>query len=359
MYYDRTSLAGPQLGETRNTIDVDLVHHVAALPRQNLRWGAGMHWSPSRFEQVVPSLILDPQNETDSIYSAFVQDELAVIRDRLSLTMGVKLEHNNFTGGEVQPSVRLLWTPAAGQSLWGAVTRAVRTPSQLEEDVQLERFLIATPPTFLQLVGNPSFEVERVIGYEGGYRIGLGGRAFIDLSAFRNRHDGLQSFGQAFLVIAPTPLPAHRLFVLPYANGAAGTSDGFEIAPDWKVNNFTQVKASYSYLNVSVHNTTTVNDLLNVIPTYNGSSPHHQVVLQPILTLPRGWDLTQTYRYVSALPARATASYVTLDARLAWHMTPAVEVAVVGQNLLQDRHVEFGPSVMIKRAAYLSLTWRR
>jgi len=99
-----------------------------------------------------------------------------------------------------------------------------------------------------------------------------------------------------------------------------------------------------------------------VIPTYNGSSPHHQLVLQPILTLPHGWELTQTYRYVSALPARATSSYVTLDARLGWHLLPSLDIAVVGQNLLDDRHVEFahdpGPAVAIRRAAYLSVSWR-
>jgi iron complex outermembrane recepter protein len=363
VYYDRTSLAGPQVGETRNTIDVDFVHHLAAFPRQDLRWGAGMHWSPSHFDEVVPTLVLDPTNETDSIYSAFVQDEVALVRNRLSLTMGAKIEHNNFTGAEVQPSVRLMWTPAEGQALWGAVTRAVRTPSQLEEDVKLDRFLLASPPTFLELNGSSAFRAERVIGYEGGYRIAAGGQAFIDVSAFRNRHDDLQSFGQGSAVIAATPAPAHVLFVLPYANGAAGTSDGVEIAPDWKINRWAQVKASYSYLNLSVHNTTTVNDILSVIPTYNGSSPHHQITFEPVLTLPRGWELNQTYRYVSALPARAVPAYATLDARLAWRASPALEVAIVGQNLLQDRHVEFGhnpgPIVAIARAAYVSVTWRR
>jgi iron complex outermembrane receptor protein len=364
VYYDRTVFAGPQLGETRNTFDVDFVHHFGSLPRQDIRWGAGLHWSPSTFQQTVPSLVLTPAEETDSIYSGFLQDEVAVVRDRVSLTAGVKIEHNNFTGAEIQPSVRLLWKVTPRQSIWAAVTRAVRTPSQLEEDVTLYRFLQTKPfLTYLRVQGDPTFDAERVIGYEGGYRVAVGEQAFIDTAIFRNRHDDLQSFGQASAVVAPTPAPAHVDFVLPYANGAAGTSDGFEIAPDWKASRWLQIKGSYSFLSVAVHNTTSVADILNVIPTYNGSSPRHQAVVQPILTLPRGWEIDQTYRYVSALPARAVPAYATLDARVAWRATPSLIVGVTGQNLFQDRHAEFGhdpgPVVMISRAVVASATWRR
>jgi iron complex outermembrane receptor protein len=259
--------------------------------------------------------------------------------------------------------VRLLGKIAPRQSLWAAVTRAVRTPSQLEEDVTLDRFLLAKPLTYLELRGNPAFQAERVIGYEGGYRAAIGEQAFVDVAVFRNRHDDLQSFGQAVVAAATTPAPAHANFVLPYANGAAGTSDGIEIAPDWKIGPWLQVKASYSFLTVNVHNTTAVTDVLNVIQTYNGSSPRHQAVVQPILTLPRGWEIDQTYRYVSALPARNVPAYATLDARLAWRATPSLDLAVTGQYLFHDRHAEFthdpGPIVMISRAVVLSATWRR
>ena len=363
VYYDRTSFDGPQLGETRNTVDVDFVHHVGALTRQDIRWGAGLHLSPSTFHQTVPSLILTPADETDSIYSAFVQDEIAVVRNQLSLTAGAKVEHNNFTAAEVQPSVRLLWKITPHESAWAAVTRAVRTPSQLEEDVTLDRFLLARPLTYLEVRGNPAFQPERVIGYEAGYRTAIGSQAFVDVAVFRNRHDDLQSFGAASVAVAATPAPVHTLFVLPYANGAAGTSDGVEIAPDWKASQWLQVKGSYSYLSVDVHNTTAVNDILNVIATYRGSSPRHQAVVQPILTLPHGWEITQTYRYVSALPARAVPAYATLDARVGWRATPSLEIAVTGQNLFQDAHVEFGhdpgPIVSIARAINVSATWHR
>jgi iron complex outermembrane receptor protein len=362
VYYDRTTLLGPQAGETRNTLDVDFVHHLG-LPRQDIRWGAGLHRSPSTYTDVVPSLVLNPVHETDSISSAFVQDEIALVPDRVSLTAGVKVEHNNFTGAETQPSVRALWRPTRRQSLWGAVTRAVRTPSQLEEDVTLDRFLTASPLTYLEIQGRSTFEAERVLGYEGGYRIAMGDRAFLDVAAFHNRHDDLQGFGAASFGVATSPAPPHFVFILPYANADAGTSSGVEIAPDWKATPWLQLKGSYSYLHVDIHNATTVEDVLDTVGTYNGSSPRHQAVVQPILTVSPRWEIDQTYRYVSALPARDVPAYTTLDARAAWHATPSLDIALIGQNLLQDDHVEFGhnpgPNVAIARTAAVSVTWHR
>jgi iron complex outermembrane receptor protein len=341
-------------------VDLDVVHHFG-VTRQDVRWGLGMHLSPSRFTQTVPTLDLTSHNETDSIYSAFAEDEIALVPERVSLTVGAKLEHNNFTGAEVQPSVRMMWTPTDRQSTWFGVTRAVRTPSQLEQNLRLMRFLMATPPTFLQILGSSSFQAERVVGYEAGYRLALANQAFIDVSTFRNRHDDLESFGQGSLTLAASPTP-HVLFSLPYANGAAGVSGGFEMAPDWKVSRWAQIRSSYSYLHVDVHSTLTAPDILKVIPTYNGSSPAHQATLQALVTLPRGWEVDQTYRHVSALPARATPAYTTLDARVGYRLSSSLDISVVGQNLLQNHHAEFGhdpgPIVYIKRGVYAAVTWR-
>jgi iron complex outermembrane receptor protein len=361
-YYDRTSMLGPQLGETRNTVDVDFLHHLGSLPRQNLRWGLGMRRSPSEFTQTVSTLDLMPHNRTDSIYSAFIQDEIALIRNQVWLTAGMKIEHNNYTGPELQPSARILWTPTPRQSVWAAVTRAVRTPSELEASVQLTRFLASSPLTYLQVVGSSSFQAERVMGYEAGYRISPNDQFFMDVAAFHNRHDDLESFGSGSVAIVRSPAPAHVLFILPYANGAAGTSDGLELTPDWKPTRWGQLKGSYSYAYIDVQNASGAPDPLKVIALYNGSTPRHQIVVQPQITLPAGWEIDQMYRYASALPARAAAAYVTLDLRIARQFNRHFEVSLVGQNLLQDHHVEFGhdpgPSVAIERSVFATVRWQ-
>ncbi len=159
--YDRTYLLGPQVGETRSTFDADFVHHLPSLRRQVLRWGLGLRVSPSDIIQTVEGLDVLPHSETGSNYSAFLEDEIALVPSRLSLTIGSKLDYNNYTGAEAQPSARILWRPTDRQSLWTAVTQSVRTPSRLEEGLRLTRLLAANPPTFLQIVGTSEFQSER------------------------------------------------------------------------------------------------------------------------------------------------------------------------------------------------------
>jgi len=137
---------GSQLGETRNTFDIDFLHQWKALPRQDIIWGLGARWSPSDFIQTVATVDFLPHHQSDNIYSAFAQDEIAIVRDKLSATLGSKFEHNIYTGWEIQPTARLLWTPSTHQTVWAAVTRAVRSPSRLDEDVQQTQ-LFAPAPT--------------------------------------------------------------------------------------------------------------------------------------------------------------------------------------------------------------------
>jgi iron complex outermembrane receptor protein len=95
---------------------------------------------------------------------------------------------------------------------------------------------------------------------------------------------------------------------------------------------------------------------------YEGSSPRHQATVQSFLTLPKKLEFQQTYRYVSALPAQAVKSYSTADARVGWLFVRQMEFSVVGQNLLQPSHAEFGGDpgglVGIKRCVYAQITWK-
>src|SRR6202008_740231 len=108
-YYDRTTLDAVQIGETRDTFDVDFVHTVSLPGRQDFTWGLGARSSPSTFEQAVPSIDFVPRQQNNSVYSAFAQDELKLAKERLRLTLGAKLEHNNYTGFEILPSARAAW----------------------------------------------------------------------------------------------------------------------------------------------------------------------------------------------------------------------------------------------------------
>src|SRR5579864_6822200 len=156
-YFDRTNRQDLELGETRDTFDIDFVQHMRVHGGQELTWGLGARVSPSNYIQIAPTVNFLPNKQTDSIYSGFVQYELPIVRDKLTLTAGTKLEHNKFSGFDYEPSVRLLWTPTDHQSFWAAVTRAVRTPSRQDQDVQFNIFVENTPtaPVYFEILGNP------------------------------------------------------------------------------------------------------------------------------------------------------------------------------------------------------------
>ena len=211
-YFDRTNRQDLELGETRDTFDIDFVQHARVHGDQELTWGLGARVSPSNFIQTSQGVNFLPNKQTDSIYSGFVQYELPILHDKLRLTAGTKLEHNNFSGFDYQPSVRLLWTPTERQSFWAAVTRAVRTPSRLDQDVQFAILVESTPPPpiYFEISGNPELKPEELIGYEAGYRTQVNPRLYVDFTAFFNSYNDLQSYGRS-LSLNRTPRH-HRTF---------------------------------------------------------------------------------------------------------------------------------------------------
>ena len=361
-YYDRTSQFSPQLGEIRNTFDLDFLYHFKLKGNQDLLAGVGARWSPDTIIQTIPTLDFEPHQETDSIYSWFLQDQIPVVTDHLSLTLGSKFEHNNYSGFEIQPDARLLWTLTEHQTIWAAVSRAVRTPSRLDQDLQLTDFLEANPPIFLRVVGSKNFVAEVMIGSELGYRVLLAKGLYLDVAAFHNDYDDLYGYGPGTGFLETTPAPAHLVLELPLANALRGATYGAEIAPEWKPVNWWELKGSYSYLHLQVHDKPGFTDDLNTVSD-NGSSPHHEFDIQSLINLPKKLEFDQTLRYVSALPAQTVDAYTTGDLRFGWHPVPAWEFSVVGQNLLQPYHAEFGSDVDtivgIKRAFYGKITWRR
>lgn len=361
-YFDRTNHFEPEFGETRDTFDIDFLDHLTLPGEQTFLWGLGARVSPGNLVQQVPTIDFLPHRLTDSVYSGFVQDEIPFFDRRVSLTFGTKLEHNNYTGFEVQPSVRLLWNRTAHESLWGSVTRAVRTPSRLDEDVDLTDFATTIPlPIYLRVSGNRNFKSEELIAYETGYRKLVTPHCYVDLALFYNQYNDLYSFQVGAPFLETSPPPDHAIIPVVTSNGIRGNGKGFEISPDWKPVKGWELRASYSYLDMELENKPGSNDPSS-IPGYEGSSPRHQVVIQSFVNLPKRLQFDQSYRYVSALPAQAVASYQTMDTRIGWTISRQVELSVGGRNLLQPRFAQYGSDpgglVEIKRSVYAKLVWR-
>jgi iron complex outermembrane recepter protein len=361
-YFDRTSAHASNYQEIRNTFDIDFIHHLPLPWRQDFIWGLGARLSPGSFTQVVPTLDVLPHSQADNVYSGFLQDEIAIVPNKFSLTLGSKLEHNNFTGFEMQPSIRGLWTISPHQAFWASVSRAVRTPSRIEEDFEITDFLLANPLFYLTIDGNKNLVSEKLLAYEAGYRRLINHKLYVDISVFHNDYNDLVTLGTETLSVDLTPAPPHFTAHLPWVNGAKGNTDGFEVAPDWQPLSWWQLRASYSYLNLDLQEMPGNANTSSIIND-EGYSPHNQISVESRFDLPKRFEFDPTYRHVSSLSAQSVRGYTTADAHLSWHATRQFELSVVGENLLQPEHYEFtsspSPFVGIKKSVYAQITWRR
>ncbi len=361
-YYDRTDRNDLNYHEVRHTFDVDFIHHVP-LPGHDLIWGGGIRISPSRFTQTVPAVDFLPHDQTYAVYSGFVQDTIAFVPNRLNFTVGTKLEHNSFSGFEIQPSGRVAWTPGEHHTFWLAATRAVRTPSRVEQGFRFTALLNPATPLFLRLIGDNGFKPEQMVGYEAGYRIfspKAGG--FIAVNAFYNRYNNLLSIEPEAAFVESTPEPAHLLLPVPLRNGIDAESSGGEVGGLFDLRSWWRVNGTYSLMRLNARKAPGSVDPATV-PQLEGDSPRHKVVVQSSFVLPQRIEFTLTYRYVSALPGPDTSvpAYSTGDIRLAKRLSREFELSLAARNLMQPSHFEYsgdpGGLVGIRRSAYLQLTW--
>ena len=356
-YFDRTLRTHDPLSDTRNTIDVDFLQHFHIGQRNQFSYGGGLRWIPYHIASVDPDESILPPENTDHILTAFAQDEFQ-LRSNLHVTGGLKLEENNYSGVDLQPSGRVLWLIRPHQALWGGVTRAVTTPSDLEEG---QYIYAAAPGLAIQLTGNRQFMSEDVVGYEAGYRGLFSTRLYCDFSAFWNQYSNLQSFSSNIAASGGTTTLA-----IQYANQISGSTNGFEIAPQIEIVPGWRLNLGYSYLNSGFSaNGPTINiSNSGSVTTYEHSTPKHMVTAQSLVDLPWRIQFDQTFRFLSALPAQKVPAYETMDLHLSKDIGRNFVLEAVGQNLFQPHHVEWGtgdPSqsdVGIERAAYVQLTFR-
>ena len=361
-YYDRVNRLQANQAEYRNTFDVDFVHHFMLNKRQDFIWGLGARLSPASVPQIVPTYVFDPDHRTDHVYTAYAQDQISLVENRLELTLGAKLLHSSFTGFDLEPSVSLLWTPTPKRTFWAAVTRAVRTPSDIEDTLQTTTLLPTAPLAFSQTTGDGKFTSETLLGYNAGYRSLITRSFSLDVTVFYNQYDHLLSLEPGAPFTEDDQGTPATIYPYINGNGIKGTTAGFEVAADWKPAPWWRIESSWSYMRMDLHTLPTSLDTTTVAQD-EGSSPHHQAQIQSYFDLSRNLDFSLTFRYVGALPYYLVSGYETGDARIAWRPVRHVEFAVTGRNLLQPRHFEYGgdpgPLVGIKRNVLASLTFRK
>jgi iron complex outermembrane recepter protein len=367
LYFDRAEWDSPVAGFRVDTYDADFQHRFQLGSRQEIIWGLGYRHIRDDLEgsQI---LILDPERDNQDLFSGFLQDEIELWEQTAFLTLGTKIEHNDFTGVEVQPNARLLVKVNDGNSVWLSAARAVRTPSRGETDSRARDLVIPPiPPSPLPVqpvvFGNDDFESEELWAYEAGYRTQPYDTFSVDMAIFYNDYDRLRTIELQAPQLELVPSPPHLIIPALLGNEMKGHTYGVEIAMDWQVSPRWRLQGAYSYLHANLEL-----ERLDVpqesLDEAEKSSPRHQASLRSSFNLPGNVELDLWGRYVDRLPAFDISSYVTLDARLAWEPVAGLELALVGQNLLDNRHLEFEPEFLgtqateVERSVYVKLTWR-
>jgi len=382
LYYDHTYLRQPYpasapvapyytgfpataLTDALNTDDAQFDYQFTIGLRQLLNWGleyrATQELDQGSFVRFLP-------NQLDqNLYSGFLQDQIQLVPD-MSLIIGSKLEHNDYTGFEVEPNLRWQWNVQPQQLLWAAVSRAVRTPSRYDRDLLVPTGLTNAPPPYVfpnaYLQGNEDFVAETLIAYELGYRAVFGSQWSGSLSTFFNQYDHVRSTtATATTTDYPFPYPVY------FQNNLEGTTQGLELSSSYQPLDWWKLDAGYDLLIEHLHVRPGEVDATGALG--ETADPRGQAFLRSSMDLPRRLTFDAALRWVDALhidngpnggPVVGTVpSYWQLDTRLAWQATPRLTLSLVGQNLLSEYHVEYGyPSAsreQIARSVFARITW--
>ena len=359
-YYDRTDHKEKISDIQHDIIDTEVQYRFQAGSRHDFTTGAGYRFIHDDIDGSFFSFV-EPSGQDDEIFSFFIQDTITLVPERLSFTLGTKYEHNDYTGSEIQPNFRMMWTPASNHSIWASVSRSVRTPSRVEHDGNLVLAVVpGIPPNVINLTGDNDYDSEELIAFELGYRF-IPVRTFsVDISAFYNDYDKLASVRYETPVLTPVPAPAHLVTAVTVGNKKDGETYGIEVAADWIVNEIWRIKAAYSFLKIQMHQNGGGSSLKNG----EGTSPHNQFSVRSSLDLPFNLEFDLWGRYVDNLPDQGVKKYLTLDARLGCRLNKNLEISIVGQNLLDSRHSEFSlpelisnESTEVEQSVYCKLEW--
>ncbi len=364
IYYDHTSRREMVAGENRDMIEASVQHHLELPLRQDVVWGLDYRYSNDEVFSG-PFLAFNDKHRAVHLVSAFLQDEITLAEDLLRLTIGTKAEYNDHTKFEIQPSGRLLLTPAKNHTVWGAVSRAVRTPSRAIDDVIVPLTAMApNPPTvplpvWTELRGRRGIESEDLLAFELGYRTQPVEQVALEIAGFFNIYEHLDTYEPGAILPQAGP-PPHLLQPLYFDDEMDAETWGVEVEAKWHVTDFWNVSGSYTFLGMALHAPTSNSPIAE---DAERQSPRNQFQVHSHLSLP--WDLSQDLAlyWVDSLGAHGVPSYFRLDLGLTWRPTDFLEVRLVGQNLLDDRHPEFGNVILtdayeVERGFYFMLTFR-
>ncbi len=331
--------------------DVDFQHHQKLTARHDLIWGGGYrfiqdHYTNNAYYQY------QPVGRGYNLYNGFLQDEMALVPDRLKFIVGSKFEHNAFSGLQIQPNARMIWSPDDHHSVWTAISKAVTTPSRSKQELDI--WLATEPPSAetgnlpVKVMGQASsapgkYKSEEVLAYELGYHF-QASKLSADLSLFYNDYSRLPQIisGSPNVLFSATGVP-YLLFPVGLTNGIKGYTYGSELSGTWQATGFLKLNLLYGYLDARFKQPD------GSLHPFSYGNPQNQFSLRSSFDIKDNLELDLWFRYVDKLPAaniKPVADYTSIDVRLAYRPIRNLELSLVGNNLIEN-HLEFNPDLQL------------
>lgn len=325
-YYDQTWRDFRNgFAEKIKTYDVEGQHRVKLGQTHEVIYGAGfrmMDHNAKNLEQFA----FRPAQKYLYLFQAFVQDDIALIREKLKITIGIKIEHNTYTKYQYQPNARLTWIPESNQTIWAAVSRAVRNPARIDREFYLD-ILPGLP-----FITGGNFQSEEVLAYELGWHTKAGKNLSLNVSSFYNVYDNIRT-------VEPGPPPG---IPVTFGNGVKGNTYGAELSFIYQASAWWLLRGGYTWLKKDLSLKAGSADINEGRAEAN--DPVHQALIQSTMHVLKQGSIGAVLRYTGKLPEPYVSEYVGLDMRLSWTLTKMIELSVVGQNILQSHHTEYIPS---------------
>jgi iron complex outermembrane receptor protein len=357
--FDRNDIGFAFVGAEMNNLTVDYHNRRQTSERNEVHWGVGFqeYWDDSdsrAFARFVPERSRYVSGDV------VIRDEFQIVPDRLLVSAGIRIDYTSWTHFELQPSVRLLYTPSSRESLWAAISRAVRTPSRYDRDLSgdgglEEHFGI---PMQVELLGSQQMRSETELSYELGYRFQAGQRWSMDASAYYSDYDrlrGLTSPGPVFVSATAPPLLRWT-----FGNPGRGRSLGSEFSATWQVRNNWRLIPSWSWLSQEERLAPTVGQLVAFDARF--ADPRHQALLRSQHHLSRRLKADFMARARTRNSAYDVPGFLLFDARLSYQPTRKCELSISLHNLLDRQALESysePPFVAIPDRRTFVVRWRQ
>ena len=344
-YFARDDRTGAFLKELRDTYNVQ-AQQAVKLGVHQVVWGGEYRLWLEDFKSTGFFRFAKPRAEI-GLGALFVQDEWA-LNPKLDLTLGVKLEDNNYSGLDWMPNVRLAWRPDADRLVWAAISRAVRTPNPTEREQEAPGFLAPSP----------DFSSETLWAYELGYRAKLTSRASLSAQVYYNHYDDLRVEDWTYKAGVP---------VLPFVlrNGAEGDTYGIEAWGAYDVAPWWRLKGGFNALHKHFEVKPGHQDFTDL--QVAGADPDYQAQLRSEMKLGQKLELDLALRRVGDVTRTGTVgvlvpAYTEADARIGWRIGERLELSLDGFNLLNDHHLELDDRLSvarrtIPRSVFANLRW--